>query len=152
VYYVLSTKSTAGKEKSPLTSSNKNVYYIPNTVGEVKSDLLSGEDGTKSNITVYKYTRLPSLGDFIELIPFLPVEINVPDVISSMINFFNWLMNRRPQDQNKPRIYFLLKNHHRHEIYPFTTEPTLPKFPYDDHPYDILRVQLVLPVYGAAKV
>lgn len=153
MYYVLNIESTAGEENSSLSSSNKNVYHIPNTVGEVKSGLLSGDDGMKLNIAMDKYTRLPTLGDVIEFIPFLPIEINVPDVISSVINFFNQIMNRRPQDQSKPRIYLLLKNYHVYEIYPFTTEPTLPKFPYDDHPsYDILRGQLVLPVYGTPAV
>lgn len=153
VYLVLSTKSNAGEEKSSLSSSNINVYYITNTVGEVKSDLQSGDEGMKSNITVVKSVRLPTLGDVIEIIPFLPIEINVPNVIAYMTSFLNWIMNWRPQDQSNPRIYFMLKTHHGYEIYPFITKPTLPKFPYDNHPsYGILKDQLVLPVYGTSTV
>ena len=53
-------------------------------------------------------TRLPSLGDVIQWIPFLPIEINVPDTVMSVYGFFTWIANRRPQeDQSTPRIYFI---------------------------------------------
>jgi hypothetical protein len=152
VYYVL---NTAGEDKSSLSPSDKNVYYILNTIGEDKSVLLSGDKEIKSNIAqiAEKHTRLPTLGDVIEFIPFLPIEINVPDVISSMINFFNWMINRRPQDQSNPRIYLLLKNHHGYGIYPFITKPTLPVFLYDSHlSYASFTRKLVLPADGAPSV
>lgn len=74
-------------------------------------DLPSGDRIIKSNktVTTNPHALIPTLGDVIEFIPFLPVEINVPNVISSMMNFFSWMINRRPQDQTTPRIYFVLK-------------------------------------------
>jgi hypothetical protein len=114
MHYVLNTVTPAGEDKSALPSSGIDVYYVANTdsLGEVNVyDLPSGDEIIKSNITVTTnaHALIPTLGDMIELIPFLPIEINIPNVISSMMNFFNWMINRRPQDQTNPRIYFVLK-------------------------------------------
>jgi hypothetical protein len=111
--YVLNTVTPAGADKSGLPSSGNVVYYLP---GVPDTDPLivvhmyplpSGDEIIKSNITVH--ALIPTLGDMIELIPFLPIEINIPNMISSMMNFFNWMINRRPQDQTKPRVYFVVK-------------------------------------------
>ncbi|XP_023725635.1 uncharacterized protein LOC111874397 [Cryptotermes secundus] len=112
--YVLDTVTPAGDDKSALPSSGIDVYYVPNTapLGVANMyDLPSGDGIIKSNrtVTTHPHALIPTLGDVIEFIPFLPVEINVPNVISSMMNFFSWMINRRPQDQTTPRIYFVLK-------------------------------------------
>jgi hypothetical protein len=114
MYYVLNTVTPAGDDKSSLPSSGIDVYYVPNMdpLGvENTYHLPSGDEIIKSNITVatHPHALIPTLGDMIELIPFLPIEINIPNVISSMMNFFSWMINRRPQDQTNHRIYFVLK-------------------------------------------
>jgi hypothetical protein len=122
MYYVLKTVTPAGDDKFASPSSGIDVYYVPNLdpLGiENMYGLPSGEEIVKSNITVTtnKHAIIPTLGDMIELIPFLPIEINIPNVISSMMNFFSWMINRRPQDQTTPRIYFVLKNDHGFGMY-----------------------------------
>jgi hypothetical protein len=112
MYYVLNTLdtvTTVGEDKSGLPSIGSDVYYLPDTDPLAVVNIYplpSGAEIVKSNITVH--ALIPTLGDIIEFIPFLPVEINIPNVISSMMNFFNWMTNRRPQDQTKPRVYFVL--------------------------------------------
>jgi hypothetical protein len=155
--YVLNTESAAGVKKSDLPSSDKYVYpYILNTTslrGEDVSDLPSGSKLRKSNITgttADKYAFPPTLGDVIGLIPFLPIEINVPNVISSVMTFFNWMTNRRPQEQSTPRIYFLLRNHHGYRLYPLSVWPALSVLSEDNHPsYGGLTGRLVQPAYNA---
>jgi hypothetical protein len=140
-------------ERPDLTSNGKNIYYILNSEslgGEHKFDLPPSDDGLKSSITVpttdTSSLRLPTVGDVINLIPFLPIEINVPGVISSMTNFFNWITNRPAQEQSTPRIYFLVKSHQGYTIYPLSMKSTKSLFPYDTHPsYGVLRGKLMLP-------
>lgn len=105
--YVLNTVSPVADDKSGLPSSGGDFYYVKN-MGPLVIDLPSGDEIVKSSTSV-THARIPTLGDVIELIPFLPVEINIHNVISSMMNFFNWMINRRPHDQTTPRIHFLLK-------------------------------------------
>ncbi|XP_069702678.1 uncharacterized protein [Periplaneta americana] len=108
-----------------LPSSQENLYYVVNTeaLGDEineKSAVLSSGELMKSNSTelinanktiITDSPRLLTLGDFIEIIPFLPIEINVPDMFSSVAGFVSWMFNRRPQDQSRPRIYVLLKRY-----------------------------------------
>lgn len=54
----------------------------------------------------------PSLGEVIEGIPFLPIQINVPDTISSMASFMSMYFPflNRFTNPNNPRIKFIKKN------------------------------------------
>ncbi|PSN35580.1 hypothetical protein C0J52_24406 [Blattella germanica] len=52
--------------------------------------------------------RLPSLSDVIQIVPFLPIEINVPDMMVGMYGFLSWLVNRG-QENGTPRIYFIVE-------------------------------------------
>lgn len=129
---VLNTEWAAGEQKSGLPSSDKYVYsYVlrpPTLRGQVAAGLPSNVVLRKSNITgvpVVEHAFIRTLGDVIGLIPFIPIEINVPNVISSVITFFNWVTNRRPQEQSNPRIYLLLRNHHRYTQHPFSVLPAL---------------------------
>jgi hypothetical protein len=111
VYYVLNTVSSIGEEKSALPSSGADFYYASYTAPLGVADMYhlpSGDEVVKSS-TAVAHALIPTLGDVIELIPFLPIEINIHNVISSMMNVFNWMVNRRPHDQTTPRIHFLLK-------------------------------------------
>ena len=117
-YNLINTERAAGQQKSDLPSSDKYVYsYVlrpPTLRGEVVAGLPSNVVLRTSNITgvpVVEHAFIPTLADVIGLIPFIPIEINVPNVISSVITFFNWVTNRRPQEQSNPRIYLLLRNH-----------------------------------------
>jgi len=156
VCYVL-TQSAAGVKKSDLPSSEIYVYpYIvtPTTVsGEDRSDLPSGGKLRKSNstgATADQYALRPTLGDAIGLIPFLPIEINIPNVISSMMTFFNWLTNRRPYQHSTPRVYFLLRNHHGYRMQPFNVWPTLFVSPDENQPsHSGLTGRIVHPAYNA---
>jgi hypothetical protein len=158
MYFVLNTATPADEEKSGLPSSGADVYYVPNQYSlgvENMSDLPSGDEIVKSNIAVAttdKHAFIPTLGDVIELIPFLPVEINIPNVISSMMNFFNWMVNRRPQDQTKPRIYLSLKNHHGFGMYPFNVKISPSVFPYNQPSHGALTARLLLPAYRTHAV
>jgi len=156
VCYVL-TQSVAGVKKSDLPSSEIYVYpYIvtPTTVrGDDRSDLPSGGKLRQSNstgATEDQYAFQPTLGDAIGLIPFLPIQINIPNVISSMMTFFNWLTNRRPQEHTTPRVYFLLRNHHGYSMQPFNVWPALSVSPDQKQPsHSGLTGRLVHPAYNA---
>jgi hypothetical protein len=106
--YVLNTKLAVAKEKSGLPSSDGDFYYVAYMVPQIIEDLPSRDEIVKSSTTATN-ALIPTVGDVIELIPFLPVEINIPNVISSMMNLFNWIINRQPYDQTTPRIHFLPK-------------------------------------------
>ena len=156
VCYVL-TQSAAEVKKSDLPSSGIYVYpYIvtPTTVrGEDGSDLPSGGKLRKSNstgATADMYAFRPTLGGVIGLIPFLPIEINIPNVISSMMTFFNWLTNRRPYQHSTPRVYFLLRNHHGYRMQPLNVWPTLSVSPDVNQPsHSALTGRIVHPAYNA---
>lgn len=156
VCYIL-TQSPAGVKKSDLPSSEIYVYpYIvtPTTIrGDVSSDLPSGGKLRKSNstgATADQFAVRPTLGDAIGLIPFLPIEINIPNVISSMMTFFNWLTNRRPQEHSTPRVYFLLRNHHGYSMQTFNVWPALSVSPDQNQPsHSGLTGRLVHPAYKA---
>jgi hypothetical protein len=140
VCYVL-TQSGAGVKKPGLPSSEIYVYpymVTPTTVrGEDRSDLPSGSKFRKSNSTEAAadlYAFRPTFGDAIGSIPFLPIEINIPNVISSMMTFLNWLTNRRPQENSTPRVYFLLRNHHVYRMQPFNVWSALKVSPDQNQP------------------
>jgi hypothetical protein len=152
MYYVHNTVTPAGEDKSALPSSGIDVYYVPNlnSLGiEKMYELPSGDEIIKSNTTVTtnKHAFIPTLGDMIELIPFLPIEINIPNVISSMMNFFSWMINRRPQDQTTPRIYFVLKKSLFRNV-SLEHGESIVSVPYYNHPsHGSLITRLLLPVY-----
>lgn len=156
VCYVL-TQSAVGVKKSDLPSSEIYVYpyaVTPNTVrGEDRSDLPSGGILRKSNSTgapADQYAFRPTLGDAIGLISFLPLEINIPNVISSMMTFFNWLTNRRPLQHSTPRVYFLLRNHHGYRMQPYNVWPALTVSPDQNQPsHSGLTGRLVHLAYNA---
>jgi hypothetical protein len=156
VCYVLNTKSAAGVKKSDLPSSEIYVYpYIVTPTadrGDDRSDLPSGGKLRKSNstgATADKDAFRPTLGGVIGLIPFLPIEINIPNVISSMIALLSWVTNRIPQLVSTPRVYFLLRNQHGYNLHPYIW-PAVSVSPDQNHQsHSGLMRRLVNPPYNA---